>query len=321
VPLERFDPSRVRLRPLAERDHDLDLSVMRRPDERFEPFDHPALEPLAEAVVEARRRGAAVILMLGGHVIRTGNGPLLIDLMERDLVTHVAMNGSGAIHDFEFALIGRTTESVARYIRTGEFGLWRETGRLNDIVRDGDADGLGFGEAVGRYVQEEALPHAGVSVLAAGYRLRVPVTVHVGIGQDIVHEHPNVDAAAIGRATYADFLVFTRSVARLEGGVLLSFGSAVMAPEVYLKALAMARNVAHQEGEAIRRFTTAVFDLLDLGPDPTAGAPKAEARYYFRPQKTILVRTVADGGTSYYVRGDHRLTLPNLYRRIRERLA
>jgi len=321
VAFERFDPSRVRLRPLAERDHDLDLTVMRRPDERFEPFDHPALEPLAEAVVEARRRDAAVIVMLGGHVIRTGNGPLLIDLMERDLVTHVAMNGAGAIHDFEFALIGQTTESVARYIRTGEFGLWRETGRLNDIVRDGATEDLGFGEAVGRHVQEEGLPHAGVSVLAAGYRLRVPVTVHVAIGQDIVHEHPNVDAAAIGRATYADFLVFTRSVARLEGGVLLSFGSAVMAPEVYLKALAMARNVAHQEGEAVQHITTAVFDLLDLGPDPTAGAPKSEARYYFRPQKTILVRTVADGGTSYYVRGDHRVTLPNLYRRIRERIA
>ena len=321
MPLERFDPSRLRLRPLAERTHDLDLSVMRRPDEAFEPFDHPALEPLADAVAEARRRGAAVILMLGGHVIRTGNGPLIIDLMERGVLTHVAMNGSGAIHDFEFALIGQTTESVARYVRTGEFGLWRETGCLNDIVRDGAAEDLGFGEAVGRHIHDEALPHADVSVLAAGYRLRVPVTVHVAIGQDIVHEHPNVDAAAIGRATYADFLVLTQSVTRLEGGVLLSFGSAVMAPEVYLKALTMARNVAHQEGGSIRHFTTAVFDLLDLGPDPAAEAPNTDPRYYFRPLKTILVRTVADGGTSYYVRGDHRLTFPNLYRRIRERIA
>jgi hypothetical protein len=320
VPFERFDPSRLRLRPLAERVHDLDLSVMRRPDEVFEPFDHPALDPLADAVAEARRRGAAVILMLGGHVLRTGNGPLIIDLMERGVLTHVAMNGSGAIHDFEFALIGRTTESVARYIRTGEFGLWRETGRLNDIVRDGAAEDLGFGEAVGRHIHDAALPHADVSVLAAGYRLRVPVTVHAAIGQDIVHEHPNVDAAAIGRATYADFLVFTGSVGRLEGGVLLSFGSAVMAPEVYLKALAMARNVAGQEGGAIRHVTTAVFDLVDLGPDPAAEAPKTDPRYYFRPQKTLLVRTVADGGTSYYVRGDHRLTFPNLYRRIRERI-
>jgi len=321
VPFERFDPSRLRLRPLAERTHDLGLSVMRRPGDAFEPFDHPALPALAGAVVEAGRRESAVILMLGGHVLRTGNGPLIIDLMQRGVITHVAMNGSGAIHDFEFALIGQTTENVARYVSTGEFGLWRETGRINDIVREGAAEDLGFGEAVGRHIEQENLPHRDVSVLAAGYRLQVPVTVHVAIGQDILHEHPNFDASATGRATYADFLILAQSVTRLEGGVLLSFGSAVMAPEVYLKALTMARNVAHQQGAAIRCFTTAVFDLLDLGPDVLSEAPKTDPRYYFRPQKTILVRTVADGGASYYVRGNHRVTFPNLYRQVRERMG
>jgi hypothetical protein len=144
-------------------------------------------------------------------------------------------------------------------------------------------------------------------------RLGVPVTVHVGIGYDILHEHPNCDGAALGQTSYQDFLVFAETVTRLEGGVMLNFGSAVMGPEVYLKALAMARNVAHQEGRAIRQFTTAVFDLVPLEGDTRRQAPKTDPRYYYRPWKTILVRTVADGGQSFYVQGDHRDTLPSLY--------
>ncbi|MCP5120027.1 MAG: hypothetical protein GY953_55230, partial [bacterium] len=146
----------------------------------------------------------------------------------------------------------------------------------------------------------------------------VPVTVHVGIGYDILHEHPNSDGAALGEASYRDFLIFARTVERLEKGVLLSFGSATMAPEVYLKALAMARNVARQEGREIRRFTTAVFDLAPIEGDIHRELPKTDAGYYFRPHKTILVRTVADGGESFYVRGDHRATVPALRRALLE---
>jgi len=145
-------------------------------------------------------------------------------------------------------------------------------------------------------------------------RLGIPITVHVGIGYDILHEHANCDGAALGQTSYQDFLIFTHSVSRLEGGVLLSFGSAVMGPEVYLKALAMARNVAHQEGRVIRHFTTGVFDLIPLEGDWKKQAPKSDPRYYYRPWKTILVRTVADGGESFYVQGDHRQTVPALYR-------
>jgi len=147
----------------------------------------------------------------------------------------------------------------------------------------------------------------------------VPVTVHVGIGYDILHEHPNCDGAAFGAASYRDFLIFAHTIERLEGGVLLSFGSAVMAPEVYLKALAMARNVARQEGRAIRNFATAVFDLVPIEGDIHRELPKADAGYYFRPHKTLLVRTVADGGASFYFRGDHRATFPALRRAILER--
>ena len=149
---------------------------------------------------------------------------------------------------------------------------------------------------------------------AAAVRLGVPLTVHVGIGHDILHEHPNCDGSAVGAASYRDFLIFTQTVTGLEGGVLLNFGSAVMGPEVYLKALAMARNVARQEGRAIRHFTTGVFDLVPLEGDTRQQAPKSDPRYYYRPWKTILVRTVADGGESFYVAGDHRATVPQLRR-------
>jgi len=165
-------------------------------------------------------------------------------------------------------------------------------------------------------ILEERLPHADVSILAAGARLGIPVTVHVGIGQDIVHQHPNLDPAALGIATYNDFLIFAQAMTGLEKGVYLNYGSQVMGPEVYLKALSMARNVARQRGEEIRRFTTAVFDIVRLGDDLSTEAPKDDPRYYYRPYKTILVRTVADGGESFYICGDHRETMMNLWRML-----
>lgn len=316
MPHEPFDRSRLKLRPIAEREHDLDRSCLVFPDDPREPFEHEALPALAERIVEAARHDRAVIFCCGAHVLRKGAGPLLIDLMERGLLGHLALNGAGAIHDFELAMIGATCESVARYVAEGQFGLWRETGGINDAVREGYLYRLGLGEAIGRHIQREEFPHRQTSVLAAGFRLGVPVTVHVGVGLDIIHEHPNCDGAALGATSYADFLVFAQSVTRLEGGVYLNIGTAVMGPEVYLKALAMARNVAHQEGRQIRRFTTAVFDLAELNADVHTEAPKTDPRYYFRPYKTVLVRTVAEGGTSYYVRGDHARTIPALYDQI-----
>ena len=314
MPYPMFDRSRLKLKPLSERVHDMQLAEVLPLSAAGEPFADPALPQIAERVARARAQGAPVILMMGAHVIKTGLSRFVIDLMARGLVTHVAMNGAGPIHDYELALIGATTESVARYITEGQFGLWRETGEINDIVADGVRDGLGYGEAVGRRIAEGSFPHADISILAAGYRLRVPVTVHIGLGYDIIHEQPNCDGAALGEASYRDFLIFAQAVSQLQGGVLLNFGTAVMGPEVYLKALSMARNVAHQAGQHINLFTTAVFDLQDLGPDLRHEAPKTDARYYYRPFKTILVRTVQDGGESYYVRGPHAGTLPALYR-------
>src|SRR4051812_39774070 len=243
MPYPTFDRSRLRIQPLARRQHDLDLSAVLPLDAPLPPFTHPALPVLGRRLVEARRQGRSRILLMGAHVLRAGVARYLIDLMERGLVSHLAMNGAGPIHDWEFALVGATTESVARYVRTGEFGLWEETGRMNDVIRAGAGAGLGLGEALGRAILEGPFPHRDVSVLAAGVRLGVPVTVHVGIGYDILHEHPNCDGAAVGQTSYQDFLIFAETVRHLEGGVLLNCGSAVMGPEVYLKALAMARNV------------------------------------------------------------------------------
>lgn len=317
MPFPQFDRSRLVVKPLAERQHDLTLDVILPLDSPAE-FAHPSIPLIADRLKAAKAAGAARILMMGAHVLRAGVQRHVIDLMERGFISLIAMNGAGPIHDWEFARIGATTESVARYVSTGEFGLWSETGELNDVVRAGIADGLGLGESIGRAIATGDFPHRNVSVLAAAYRLGIPVTVHIGIGYDIIHEHPNADGAILGQASYTDFLVFAEQVRNLEGGVLLSFGTAVMGPEVYLKALAMARNVAHQEGKRIASFTTAAFDLLPLGDDYHTQPPKTDPRYYYRPWKTILVRTVADGGTSYYVAGDHRQTVPAVWRALTE---
>ncbi len=311
---EQFDRSRLLIKPLAERQHDLHLDRWLALTDPTPPFDHPDLPAVAARLAAAKSAGAARILMMGAHVLRGGVNRHIIDLVERGFIDHIAMNGAGAIHDYEVARFGATTESVDRYIRTGEFGLWRETGELNDWIREAAAESLGLGENVGRRIDASDYPHRDLSVFAAAWRARVPVTVHVGIGYDIIHEHPNCDGAALGAASYFDFLIFARTVQRLEGGVLLNFGSAIMGPEVYLKALAMARNVAHQGGRSIRQFTTAVFDLVPILGDHRKELPKTDPGYYFRPHKTMLVRTVADGGESFYFRGEHRATLPALWR-------
>jgi hypothetical protein len=313
MPHPQFDRTRLQLRPLNERQHDLTLDSL-LPLDYVANFEHPSLAIVGQKLIHARSIQSACILMMGAHVLRAGVQRQVIDLMERGLVSLVAMNGAGPIHDWEFARIGATTESVARYVRTGEFGLWHETGELNDVLRQGVADGLGFGEAVGREIERRQFPHRDISILAAAHRLGIPVTVHIGIGYDIIHEHPNADGAVLGQASYTDFLIFAEQVRNLEGGVFLNFGTAVMGPEVYLKALAMARNVSRQEGRSIANFTTAVFDLIPLDDDYRKQAPKTDPRYYYRPWKTILVRTVADGGHSYYIAGDHRDTVPALLR-------
>lgn len=314
---ELFDRSQITLRELGERGHDLTLPGCRQLSDPIQEFHHPEYPALIEQIVTARKQGRPVVLLLGGHPIKLGLSRYLCDLMERGIITHLATNGAGVIHDYELALGGGTSEDVPKWIKVGQFGLWRETGRLNDIIRDAARRGEGLGEGVGRVVHEEQFPHAELSLTGTGYRLGIPVTCHVGVGHDIIHAHANCDGAALGATSYTDFLIFTRTIQDLHGGVYLNVGSAVAGPEVYLKSLSMARNVARQRGEEIRLFTTAVFDLVELPPDYRTGPPgKDHPQYYYRPWKTILVRTVADGGRSYYFCGDHQQTIPTLWREV-----
>ena len=309
-----FDRSALSLKPLAERRHDLTIDAI-VPLVEVE-VRHPELHRAAQAILRARREGATVVLMMGAHVLRSGVQRYLIDLMERGLITALAGNGACAIHDYELALIGATTESVARYIREGQFGLWRETGRLNDIIGRAASEGMGLGEAVGREIEEGGYPHRDLSVLAAAHRLGIPFTIHTGIGYDIIHEHPNCSGAAVGAASYTDFLIFTKVLENLARGVVMNFGSAVMAPEIFLKALAMVRNVAGQRGEKLSGFTSLVCDLHTLPAGYQREAARSDPNYYYRPWKTMLVRTVADGGTGYYVEGRHADTVPQLWTAI-----
>ena len=310
-----FDRSALKTKPLAQRVHDLSRDAVLDLGAPIT-FEHlEELQNVAGSMIRAKENGSNIIMMMGGHVIRAGVQKYIIDLMARGYIDCLAMNGSGIIHDFELALIGETTESVARYIKTGEFGLWRETGYLNDIINRAfySDPTTGMGEAVGQALLEGDYPFKDISLLAAACKLDIPVTVHVGVGYDIIHEHSNCDGAATGALSFNDFLKFASVVRNLEGGVVMNFGSAVMAPEVFLKALSMARNVAHQSGQKIRRFTTLVCDLYDLPQDYRSESPKNQPNYYFRPWKTMLVRTVADGGQGHYVSGRHEKTIPTLW--------
>ena len=311
-----FDRSILNLRALATRGHDLP-SCFCQLQSLDALFHHPHFSRFAGLFLTAHRQSCPVIVMIGGHPIKLGLSRHLIDLIERGFITHFATNGSGLIHDFELALIGGTSEDVSKWLKVGQFGLWQETSRLNDIIRQAAQRGEGLGEAVGRIIEEERFPHRDLSIAAACWRTGIPLTCHVTIGADIIHAHPNCDGAALGQTSYTDFLIFARAIQNLEDGVFLNVGSAVTGPEVFLKALSMARNIARQQGQEIRHFTTAVFDLAPLPDDwRTRQFTKEEAWYYYRPWKTLLNRAVADGGESFYIQGDFRDTIPALWHLI-----
>ncbi len=319
MPHEPFDRSTLRILPLAERTHKITLDEVFALGSPPPDFEDAALDTVASRVAAARRSGHEVMWTMGAHALRRGNARFIIDLMERQLITHVATNGAVPIHDYEMALIGATCEDVATYLAEGKFGNWEETGRgINEAVTRGAAGGLGFGESVGRAILDEegaAFPHKAVSIFAAAVRLGVPITVHKGIGYDITDQHPAADYAAIGAATGRDFLIFAQTVTRLDAGVFLNIGSQVMGPEVFLKSLSMARNAARQRGEAISDFTTANFDLKRYA-DPHVEGTDRDAHYYDRVKKTILGRTVRLGGASYHVAGDFAVTIPAFYHRL-----
>ena len=317
-----FNRSALKIKSLSERKHDISTSIIKNLN--YSKVSNKArfknLRKVANRIINARLNCVPIILMIGAHVIRSGVQKYLIDLMKRGYISTLAMNGGGVIHDYEFALIGATTESVSKYIKEGQFGLWKETGILNDVINQAykTNPSIGLGEAIGHEIANGDFPYIEISLLAAAYKLNIPVTVHVGIGYDIIHEHPNCNGAATGALSYNDFLKFAAVVQKVEGGVVMNFGSAVMAPEVFLKALSMARNVARQEGRTIKNFATLVCDLHNLPESVSKEPSKDNPYYYFRPWKTMLARTVADGGEGYYVMGRHQDTIPFLWAAIND---
>lgn len=259
-----------------------------------------SLRSIVAAVIEAKAKGRAIIWGFGGHVIKTGLAPILIDLMQRGFVTALATNGSGVIHDFEIALAGWTSEDVDSALGSGAFGMAEETGRLlNDAIKRGSSDGIGIGESVGRALIEANPPYGEVSLLHKAYKLKIPVTAHVTIGTDIIHIHPHADGAAIGAASYHDFKLFTSIVRGLDGGgVYLNLGSAVTLPEIFLKAVTVVRNLGH----SLTDFTTANFDFLQQ----------------YRPATNVVRRPVANGaGKGYSITGHHELMIPLLAAALR----
>lgn len=312
MPHDQIELSRVKTRPLAERKNLVRLADFVRPCDQPPPFADPELPLVAQAIRSAREADRPVLWMLGAHVVKCGLSLLVIDVMKRRLVTHVAGNGAVAIHDFELAMIGETSEDVATGIEDGSFGMAEETGRLlNEAIKAGARDGIGLGEAVGRFIasNESLFPHRQASILYHAHELGLPATVHVTIGADIIHQHPGVDFAAIGATSGADFRVYCATVSRMEGGVFCNFGSAVTGPEVFLKALSVARNLGH----AVRDLTAANFDLFPLRGDYRQPVGQDDPEYYYRPRKNIVNRPTSLGGRGYHICGNHRRTIPALY--------
>jgi len=253
------------------------------------------LKNLVNLIFRARSKGKPVICAFGAHVLKCGLGPLLIDLAKKGIITAFASNGASCVHDFELAYSGFTSEDVAARLKDGSFGMTKETGEfLNKAARTAHDNSQGLGFTIGREIEKARLPNRGLSVYAAAYRLKLPITVHVAIGTDIIYQHPQCDGASWGYASYQDFLLFIRNITDLgSGGVFLNFGSAVIMPEVFLKALTVARNLGHK----VFDFTTANFDMV---------------RQY-RPLTNIVSRPTKDGGQGFDFTGHHEIMLPLLY--------
>lgn len=252
------------------------------------------LRAVAQAVVEARQRSRSVIAGIGGHIIKCGLAPVLIDLMQRRVITALAMTGAGVIHDFEIALAGATSEDVDAVLPSGQFGMAEETGRLiNQAISSGANDGIGLGEAIGRLLHHLDPPHKHASIFYAAYTERIPITVHMTIGADIIHLHPTACGEAIGVTSHHDFRLFCSLVRGMDGGgVYLNVGSAVTLPEVFLKAVTVVRNL----GTPLDNITTANFDFLQ----------------HYRPLTNVVRRPVAGVGRGYAITGHHEIMIPLL---------
>ena len=314
MPTTKLDLSRLKTYPLASRSSKVNMAAFARVGRKGSSFrqfydslpDFLAakdLKRLVRAIVEARRARKPVLWMMGAHVIKVGLNPLLIDMVQRRVITAVALNGAGVIHDFELAYMGATSEDVDSALADGSFGMAEETSRLiNRAIRAGATRRLGLGESVGAMIFSKRLPYRRLSLLATCHELGVPATVHVAIGTDIIHQQSTADGAAIGQTSLADFRTLIQVVSGLgPGGVVGNVGSAVILPEVFLKAVSIARNLGH----AVKDFTAFDFDMI---------------RHY-RPHENVLKRPTLLGGTAVSIIGHHELLIPLLLRAVTEELG
>ena len=297
-----IDLSRLKTYPLAERKSTVSTDDFAKAWEKgalFKDFldslpnllagNH--LKAVISSIATAFQEKKTVLFAMGAHVIKVGLAPVVIDLMERGIITGVAMNGAGIIHDLEIAMTGRTSEDVAASIGNGSFGMAQETcAFLSDAIKKAGEESKGLGEAVGRLMIDQELPFIAKSILAAGVRLGIPVTVHVAIGTDIIHMHPGFDPKETGGASHRDFRIFASIIATLEGGVYLNVGSAVILPEVFLKAVTLVRNL----GNNLENFTAVNMDFI---------------RHY-RPMTNVVLRPTATGGQGFNLVGHHEIMLP-----------
>ncbi|MBA4389285.1 MAG: hypothetical protein C0404_15040 [Verrucomicrobia bacterium] len=333
-----FDAGRIRTYPLAGRANKVKLASLVWPDSVLGNRDdliastRRKIRDVAGKILEARRKDRAVICFTGAHLIKNGMGPLLADLVERGLITLVGGNGATGIHDFELAEIGETSENVPNALPKGRFGMAYEFAFINAALKVGNDCKLGYGESLGRTMLDAAfrrkvaaacvprMPrktrlefrHPEASVLARCYKCNVPMTILAGIGTDVLDQHASFDGEAKGGTSGRDFLIYAREARRLSGGVVLNIGSAVTGPEVLLKALSMSSNV----GQPAKGITTADFDLR---PDAKHQRTESDFGYYFRDQKSVVLRIPeAFGGKGFYIQGNHTQTVPALYCALRE---
>jgi len=296
-----LDFSKIKTIPIKQRKNKVKLTDLIKPENSKVMMDSIELNDLVYRAINASVRNKQIIVMIGAHVIKVGMSLLIIDLMKKGIIKHIAMNGAGPIHDFELALIGETSEYVENTIEDGTFGMIEETGRiLNDAIKEGAENNFGYGYSIGKKINDLNLKNKEYSILYNAYKLNIPVTVHVAIGTDIIHQHPSCDGAAIGKTSYQDFKIFAESVSKLEDGVILNLGSAVILPEVFLKALTVVRNLGYK----VKKITAANFDMNN----------------HYRPRENVVARPTSLGGTGFTIIEKHEKTIPTLHRLIVDKM-
>jgi hypothetical protein len=296
------------------------IENMMVPDnDQVDEYTNKDFDELIDRIIVARKNNRPVIWSMGAHVIKNGLSRYLIELIKLGIITHISSNGAGSIHDFELAYLGGTSEDVPTAIEDGSFGMWEETGRwMNEAIQLGAEKGYGYGESLAIYIDEnkERFPYRKNCVLYQAYKNNIPATYHIALGTDIIHQHPIVDFCAIGKTSGIDFHKICHSVSQMDDGVFLNFGSAVIGPEVFLKALSISRNL----GYPVFNITTANFDLIDLG-DFKVKLNYNDPHYYYRPRKNIINRPTSKGGKGWHFCGDHKVTIPNLYKKVLDRIS